>query len=163
MAVDAQGSEVVRPFTDGIGDTFPVLVDSGNLLGRTFGFKAVPNGVLVGAGGTIEGIKAGRFDIRRPETRELVEAWLGGVRSPALEPRPESFSSAEAHVLFEQAVTAVRDGDRERAIAYLRRAHELDSDNMIIRKQIWAIEHPERFYRGEIDHEWQGRQPEQAL
>ena len=161
MSVDAQGSEVVRPFTEKIGDAFPILVDSGNLLGRTFGFKAVPNGVLVAAGGKIDAIKAGKFDIQRPETRELVESWLAGAKTPSTKPPPESTWSAEAGSLYEQAVSAVGSGDRKGAARLLRRAHDLGTDNLIIRKQIWAIEHPERFYLGDIDHEWQRRQPEQ--
>lgn len=32
---------------------------------------------------------------------------------------------------------------------------KLDQDNWIIRKQIWALEHPEKFYKGKVDYDWQ--------
>ena len=40
---------------------------------------------------------------------------------------------------------------------------ELAPDNFIIRKQIWAVEHPEKFYQGEIDYDWQQEQLERGL
>lgn len=45
-------------------------------------------------------------------------------------------------------------GEREKALAALRKAWALDPDNWVIRKQIWAIEHPEKFYPA-INTEWQ--------
>jgi hypothetical protein len=36
----------------------------------------------------------------------------------------------------------------------------LEPDNFVIRKQIWAVENPDRFYDGEIDTDWQGLQRE---
>ena len=44
------------------------------------------------------------------------------------------------------------------ALSHLRRALELDPQNYVIRKQIWAVEHPERFYQGAIDWDWQREQ-----
>ncbi len=45
-------------------------------------------------------------------------------------------------------------GETTAALAAWRRALRLEPDNFIIRKQIWRIEHPERFYPT-IDYEWQ--------
>jgi len=39
-----------------------------------------------------------------------------------------------------------------------REAVAIEPENWIIRKQIWAIEHPERFYAGEVDFDWQAAQ-----
>ena len=45
-------------------------------------------------------------------------------------------------------------GQTTEALAAWRRALELEPDNFIIRKQIWRIEHPEKFYPT-IDSAWQ--------
>ncbi len=45
-------------------------------------------------------------------------------------------------------------GEREKALAALKRAWALEPDNWVIRKQIWAIEHPDQFYPA-INTEWQ--------
>ncbi len=45
-------------------------------------------------------------------------------------------------------------GEREKALAALKKAWALEPDNWVIRKQIWAVEHPEKFYPA-INTEWQ--------
>jgi tetratricopeptide (TPR) repeat protein len=45
-------------------------------------------------------------------------------------------------------------GQKDQALAALRKASGLDPHNWIIHKQIWAIEHPEQFYPA-INPEWQ--------
>ncbi len=159
VAMDAQGSDAPRPYAEPTHETFPTLIDEDNLLGDTFGFKAIPNGILISADGLLDGTVAGRFDIRRSETRELVEGWLAGG-----EPLPAAVDehdwSPEALQLFREAGAAIRRDERGHAIALLKRAFPLEPDNLIIRKQLWAIEHPERFYRGEVDYAWQREQLE---
>jgi hypothetical protein len=51
----------------------------------------------------------------------------------------------------------LRQGDRAGAAAAWREALRADPDNYVIRKQIWAVEHPERFYPT-IDWAWQKTQ-----
>lgn len=160
--MDTQGPAAARPFVEGL-DAFPTLIDTENILGKTFGFKAIPNGILVGPGGRIDSIVAGGFDIRRPETKELVEGWLAGSDIPILEPSRDAAWSKEAHDLFREAAAAIRRNDRDTAVRLLKLAYPLDPDNYIIRKQLWAIEHPRRFYAGEIDKDWQRRQLEEGL
>lgn len=159
VAMDAQGPEAARPWAEATLDTFPTLVDAENLLGDVFGFKAIPNGILVSAEGLLDGTVAGGFDIRHDETRELVERWLD-----AGEPLPVGADdhdwSAEALALFREAAAAIRRGDRQQAIALLKQAYPLEPDNFIIRKQLWAVEHPERFYAGDVDYAWQREQLE---
>ena len=40
---------------------------------------------------------------------------------------------------------------------------ELEPDNYIIRKQIWAVQNPDRFYSGDVDYAWQKEQMAQGL
>ncbi len=56
----------------------------------------------------------------------------------------------------------LRQGRKKQALVELRKALELDKGNWIIRKQIWAIEHPDKFYDGKVDYDWQKNQIEQG-
>ena len=50
----------------------------------------------------------------------------------------------------------LEQGLREEALQRLRAARDLDPKNWRIRKQIWAIEHPEKFYESKApDYSWQ--------
>ncbi len=44
------------------------------------------------------------------------------------------------------------------ALALLESALQLDSENWLIREQIWAIQNPDRFYDGPIDFDWKKQQ-----
>lgn len=160
--MDSQGGDKARPFAEPMLATFPTVVDADNLLGQTFGFKAIPNGILVGPDGKIDGIVASRFEIRTPETRELVTRWLAAGEAPLPDESADRQWSEEALSLFRQAGAAVRRGDRDEAIKLLKVAYPLEPDNYIIRKQLWAIEHPEKFYGDEIDYAWQKEQLDQG-
>ncbi|MCI0587052.1 MAG: hypothetical protein L0323_09460 [Planctomycetes bacterium] len=46
-------------------------------------------------------------------------------------------------------------GDRAGAAAALKEAAALEPENWLLRKQVWALEHPEKFYEGPIDTAWQ--------
>ena len=50
-----------------------------------------------------------------------------------------------------------QQGDKKTAMRHWRRARDLDGGNYIIRKQIWAVEHPDKFYPT-VDYGWQGQQ-----
>ena len=39
-----------------------------------------------------------------------------------------------------------------------RRGRDLDPGNYLIRKQIWAVENPDKFYNGDVDYDWQREQ-----
>lgn len=158
MAIDTQGAEAVRPFAKGTEDSFPTLVDPDNLLGQAFGFKVVPNGLMVNESGTIDAMVIGGFDIRRAESRKQVEDWLVG-RDVLSKPVADNAARSEkARALFEQASIALQRGDRPETIRLLKLAYQHEPDNFIIRKQLWALEHPDRFYAGEIDLDWQRQQ-----
>ena len=64
--------------------------------------------------------------------------------------------SAETWTLLARAHLAT--GDKPAAANALREALEADPKNWIIHKQIWAIQHPERFYEGPVDFRWQREQ-----
>lgn len=147
-------------FADRVNGSYDVFVDPDNALGERFGFKAIPNGIFVSPEGRVDAIKAGKFDIRRPESRDLVDNWLADNGVPLLSVPEDMEWSEEARELFLAGGAAIRRGEREEAIRLLKLAFPLERDNLIIRKQLWAIEHPERFYSGDIDTDWQREQLE---
>ena len=163
VAMDSQGADLPRRYAEATLGTFPTLVDADNLLGSKFGFKAIPNGVLISADGRVDALVAGRFEIRQTETRDLVEKWLGASDLSLPEDQDNLEWSAEALKLFREAGAAVRRGARETAVELLKRAFPLEPDNFIIRKQLWAIEHPDMFYAGDVDYSWQREQLEAGL
>lgn len=158
VAIDAQGAERVRTYVAQARAAFPTLVDETGRLARLLGFKAVPNGVLVDAAGVVRHAKFGGFTVQDAATRALVERWLegGGLEAPAADAAAPL--DAEALALFERGLAAVRRGDREAAALCWREAAARDPANWLIRKQLWALEHPERFYAGPVDFDWQKAQ-----
>jgi len=75
----------------------------------------------------------------------------------AIELDPES-----AEGPFRLGRTMLKQGKKDEALVELKKALKLDKNNWIIRKQIWAIEHPEKFYEGRVDYDWQKLQIEQG-
>jgi hypothetical protein len=148
VALDVQGPDSPRRYAEATLGTFPTLVDEDNVLGDTFGLKAIPNALFVSAEGEVDGIVASSFDIRRPKSRELIERWLA-TSTPYGVPDadPDMKWSDEALRLFRAA-----------AVELLNEAFPLEPDNYIIRKQLWAIEHPEKFYLDDVDFDWQDEQ-----
>ena len=166
VAMDAQGADRARPYVEKAGATFATVVDVGNLLGQLYGFKAIPNGFLIDEQGVVQYKRLGGFDIRRAETARTVEQWASGPGLDESTDKTETtlgsvHSQANAH--FVEGLKLYRQGQIQGAIAAWREGVELEPDNYIIRKQIWAVENPDRFYAGDIDFEWQKRQMSQGL
>ena len=164
--MDAQGAEKARPFVDKAGAEFTTVVDEENLLGQLYGFKAIPNGYLIDEGGIVRYQKLGGFDIRQAETASIVEKWL---RSPSIDELLQEAAEAlggehsEANALFRAGLALYRDGKVDAALAEWRRGMQLEPDNYIIRKQIWAVQNPDRFYAGAVDYAWQKEQMARGL
>jgi Flp pilus assembly protein TadD len=66
---------------------------------------------------------------------------------------------ADATIPFTHGLILLRQGKTNDALLQFTRARELDSGNWRVRKQIWALEHPEKFYgTNGIDWGWQQEQ-----
>ena len=161
VAIDFQGAAKARPYVEQAQPTYTNLVDSQNQLGLIFGFKAIPNGVFVDENGIVRYTKFGGFDIRNATYRQLVEAF---ATSPGLADLAQAAEAATgfkneavlAH--FQAGLALFQQGQTAAALAEWQHGVALEPDNWIIRKQIWAIENPERFYAGEVDFDWQRAQ-----
>ena len=166
VAMDAQGAEKARPYVDKAGATFKTVVDEENLLGQLYGFKAIPNGFLIDEQGVVRYKKLGGFDIRKAETSAVVKRWAAGldfsgsVGDPDTEPGSEL---SESNALLRQGLELYRRGEVAEAIAVWRKGISLDPANYILRKQVWAVENPDKFYEGDIDYGWQKEQTAKGL
>lgn len=127
-------------------------------MGQTFGALAIPNGVFVDEAGVVRYVKLGGFSIDAPEDVRAIEGLLAAqAEDPIAQPPPKVADPVRQERAMEQfhaGQAAYCGGDRALALKRFRRALREDPDNLIVRKQIWVIEHPEKFYP-EIDSEWQ--------
>jgi len=152
VAQDAQGEERVRPIVEERDVTFPVLVDRESTLARELGFRIVPTGFFVDVEGVVRYRHANDFDVADPRVRWNLERFLAGEETEA--PAEDERMSPEALELFARGVALYAAGDADEALALWRDALALDPDNFVVRSQIWALEHPDRFYPA-VDREWQ--------
>jgi len=162
VALEHNGAERARPFVEVAGATFPTLVDEQGVTTGAFGFKAIPNGVLVDQDGIIRYARFGGFSVDRAEDVAAVERFLAG-EDPG--PGPDQKTPYQpGHLESELVATKLRLGRllislgrRDEAVAEWRAALRLDPENLVIRKQIWAALHPEKFHPT-IDWAWQKEQ-----
>lgn len=102
------------------------------------------------------------FDIRRPETRVFLKAWLSSpsplTRGQFEDEEQEASSPEGALAHFRMGVALKRQGRMVEALAEWRKAVALDPDNYLHRKQVWAAQHPDKFYDGDVDDDWQDQQ-----
>jgi tetratricopeptide (TPR) repeat protein len=62
----------------------------------------------------------------------------------------------QASIPFLWGLVLLHQNRKDEALTKLKAARDLDPDNWRIHKQIWAIEHPDKFYTGESpDFGWQ--------
>ncbi len=166
VAIDAQSPDVPRSYVERAGATFTTLVDRENLLSDLYGFRAIPNGFLIDERGTVQYSRLSGFDIRRPETAAALERWMSGQDPEQAQVEPKSglgAGHAEANAIFREGLEQYRAGRTDEALARWRQGLELDPANYLIRKQIWAVENPDKFYDGDVDYDWQREQTARGL
>lgn len=156
---------MARPFVEQAGVTFPVLVDEEGASSALFGFKAVPNGVLIDTDGTIRWAKYGGFSIENRDDVDVVRRFFAGksIESFAQPEHPYHLSgeqSEEVERLVQHGHQLARQGQTAGAVELWRLALRMDPENLVIRKQIWAAEFPEKFHPI-IDWAWQKEQLQQ--
>ena len=137
------------------------MVDSANVLGDLFGYKLIPNGVFLDERGTVRFARYGGFSVANEADVAAIERLLtpgrAGDAAGSLQAPPAARDEGAQNAPLEHGLQLLRRGDRAGAVAAWRAALAADPDNYVIRKQIWAVEHPERFYPT-IDFAWQKEQ-----
>lgn len=156
----------MRPWHDKANAEFVTLVDSQNILGNLFNLKAIPYGVMIDEAGRL--VKSPfSINVAKKETLDMLEKWitdpaynatlLGNVKPVSTSQNPKVI---EANARFQLGLTLLEIGKKTDAMAEWRKALALDPKNWIIHKQIWAVEHPDKFYDGNVDYGWQKAQLE---
>lgn len=171
VAIDVQGPSVVKPWVAEV--THPVLVDRASALPGAFGFEVVPLWFLVDELGIVRACGTGGPN---EKLFKQIDAFLTAPRSPLLPPRGAGGSEPPKPLDLEalQARTKAEDaraqdfanlagallarGEKERALAVLEIGFARFPSNWLLRKQRWALAHPEKFYEGKIDTAWQKEQ-----
>lgn len=154
VAQDAQGAARVRPVVRERGVEFPVLVDRASTLAAALEFQVVPTGIFVDDG-RIALRHPDDFEAADPRVRAALDAFLNG--EPVPDHAGEQRMRPAALDRFAAGVAAHADGDDAGALRLWREALEIDPENFLVRSQIWALEHPERFWPV-VDREWQEQQ-----
>jgi hypothetical protein len=163
IAVDLQGPDLPRPFHEKAGAKFITVVDAGTIVTRTFGVRAIPNGALIDEDGILRYSLYGGFDIRKPATKKLVSDFLlNGEVTLTYETPVQGAVDVASLDHFERGLELYGSGDLEGAAVIWREGMELEPDHWNMRKQLWAIEHPDRFYDGDVDYDWQKVQVEEG-
>lgn len=166
IALDAQGASVVRPWHAAVDADFVTLVDSQNSFGTRYNLKAIPYGVMIDEAGRL--VKPPfNVNVKDQKTLAMLEKWLSDPNYNAvllhdMKPSnaPTVKANAEAAARFQLGLVLLEDGKKDEAMAEWRKALALDPQNWIIHKQIWAVEHPDKFYNGSVDYGWQKSQLE---
>lgn len=193
VAIDAL-PDGARQFTRDAGCTFPMALDSRNVLNAVLGVKTVTNAFLLDEDGRLRWQHLHGFRVQRPEMLQMAERVVEGdleelVASPGvaqeslevealraeLADRPddpgfllmladalgregrdtEALTTYErvleleprnstAHYARGSLLLAASRADE--AIAAWRAGLEIDPMNFTLRKQIWMVQFPERFY-----------------
>ena len=156
----------MRPWHEAANADFVTLVDSQNTFGTLYDLKAIPYGVMVDEAGRL--VK-GPFNINiaNQKTLAMLEKWVSDPDYNVkllhdvkpLNPL-NAKTTTESAARFQLGLVLLEVGKKEEAIAEWRKALALDPKNWIIHKQIWAVEHPDKFYDGNVDYGWQEAQLE---
>ena len=162
IAIDLQGHDKVDRYISGLNLNFPTLIDQKNITGNLYGFKAIPNGILINEKGYIVAKQLGNFDIRNIQTRNKLKKWIINDQQFSNKTDMTKFTNntKESNQFFQKGMDSFQSGKIQEALCYWKEGIKVDPKNYIIRKQVWAIEHPDKFYSGEINYQWQKTQIE---
>jgi tetratricopeptide (TPR) repeat protein len=193
VAIDAL-PDGARAFTEQSGCTFPMALDSRNLLNAILGVKTVTNAFLLDEEGRLRWQHLHGFRVQRPEMLAMAERVVEGdleefVANPGVAQESLQLESIRAEladnpddtgflVMLGEALSQEgRDDEalqtyervieldpenstahyargslllalerKDDAVAAWRAGLEVDPMNFTLRKQIWMVQYPERFY-----------------
>ena len=157
VAVDLQGPDLPRPYHEQAGAEFTTVVDEANDLGSIFGYRAIPNGFMIDEAGRVRWQHHGGFNVKDGDTAAAVMHFAATGEVPGEAGKTDADTPYDH---FERGLELYRAGDLEGAKGVWREGSALDPSHWNMRKQLWAIEHPERFYDGAVDYGWQKEQVE---
>ncbi len=160
VAVDTQGAEAARPWTERAGATFPTVIDRDNSLAALYDYKLIPNGIFLDETGIIRYRKFGGFQAENAADVDAIQRLIDGeVEEIALEAKAAPYQlgvteRALVNTRMRLGAELFARGGRTEAVAEWTQALHLDPENLTIRKQIWMAVYPEKFHPT-IDFAWQ--------
>jgi len=160
VAVDSQGAEAARPWTERAAATFPTVVDQDNTLAALYDYKLIPNGIFLDELGIIRYRKFGGFNAENAADIAAIQRLIDGeVAQITLDPAevPYQLGATERALVnarMREGAHHFALGAATEAVAAWTQALHLDPQNLTIRKQIWMAAYPERFHPT-IDFAWQ--------
>ena len=166
IAMDPSGADAARPYAESASATYPVLVDATGQASGRYGFKVIPNGILIDEDGVIRYRHDGGFTNADPLVVSTVEAFARGEDpgpGPARDDDRYAVAPLEQELIdtkMELGHVLAAAGRTDDAVRHWQDALHLDPDNLTIRKVIWAARFPEKFHPV-IDFDWQAVQLEQ--
>ena len=165
IAVDATGAEAARPWVEQARASFPTAVDQENRLAQIYGYKLIPNGILLDESGLIRYQKIGGFSVDNAADVDAIQQLLDGsaeqIEADSAR-SPYQLDATERELIetrMRLGAELLQRGALIQATEEWRAALRRDPENLTIRKQIWMVEHPERFHPT-IDFPWQKQQIE---
>ena len=156
IACDAQGVDLPMKYLSAVRATYDLWIDANCTLVRRWKLKRV--GVLL----LLDENDVLLLAAERPEAEVLaeVEKLLSkeASKNPPPAPKPDT-KDTRVEFLVQLCTNYLTRKRIEDAVGFLKQAIAIDPENKVLPKQIWALQHPEKFYSGPIDKEWQKQQP----
>jgi hypothetical protein len=156
IACDAQGVDLPMKYLAAAHATHEIWIDANCVLGRRWKLKRV--GVLI----LLDENDVVLMAAERPEPGVLqqVEKLLSKAPSPnpPAAPKPD-LKDTRVEFLVQLCTNYLTRRRVDDAVGFLKQALQIDPESKVLPKQIWALQHPEKFYNGPIDKEWQRQQP----
>ena len=159
IACDAQGVDLPMKYLSRFRASYEMWIDANCLLGRRWKLKRV--GVLL----LLDENDVVLLTAERPEAEVLrqVEKLLpqSPAKSPPPPPKPD-LKDTRVEFLVQLCTNYLTRKRVDDAVGFLKQALAIDPENRVLPKQIWALQHPDKFYNGPIDKEWQKQQSPQV-
>jgi peroxiredoxin len=156
IACDAQGVDLPMKYLSRARATYEMWIDANCTLVRRWKLKQV--GVLI----LLDENDVVLLAAERPEPAVLDQVGKLLSRPPAPNPPPvpkPDLKDTRVEFLVQLCTNYLTRKRVDDAVGFLKKALEIDPENRVLPKQIWALQHPEKFYDGPIDKEWQKQQP----
>jgi len=156
IACDAQGVDLPMRYLSSVRASHEMWIDANCLLGRRWKLKDV--GVLF----LLDENDVVLLVAEKPEPSAIsaIEKLLPKAPSPNPPPLPSpDLKDTKVEFLVQLCTNYLTRRRIDDAVGFLKDALRHDPESRVIPKQVWALEHPEKFYEGSIDLEWQKAQP----
>lgn len=156
IACDAQGVDLPMKYLSAVRATYEMWIDANCVLVRRWKLKDVGYVILLDENDVVL-MTAGKAEA---EVLAQVKKLLPKepAKNPPAAPKPDT-KDTRVEFLVQLCTNYLTRKRIDDAVGFLKQALAIDPENKVLPKQIWALQHPEKFYSGPIDKDWQKQQP----